>query len=209
MVTVLALAVFAVLAVAVETGRTQALDNRVRQAVHEQLSPDLAPAMRFLSLFAEPLVLIPLSAAAVAALLALGWKHGATQFAIVMSGGFVLDMALKLAFHRPRPPVSFFATPMPHSYGFPSGHALYAACFFGLLAALAAPRVANRWGRAAIWLAAAALALAIGFSRLYLGVHYPSDVLAGYAAGVIWTGAVFLRQYGACRMTTASVSSWS
>lgn len=189
-VTALALVLFAVLAAAVATGRTLALDNRVRLAVHEHVSPDLAAAMRFLSLFAEPLVLIALSAAAVAALLALGWKRGAAEFAIVMSSGYLADTVLKLAFHRPRPPASFFATPMPDSYSFPSGHALFSVCFFGVLAALAARRVRNRWSRAAIWLAAAALALAIGFSRIYLGVHYPSDVLAGYAAGTVWAAAV-------------------
>jgi undecaprenyl-diphosphatase len=63
---------------------------------------------------------------------------------------------------------------------------MLSAGLFGIIAALVAPRLHSRAGQVAIWMAAAALALAIGLSRIYLGVHYPSDVIAGYAAAVVW-----------------------
>ena len=59
-----------------------------------------------------------------------------------------------------------------------------------MAAAILTRRIRSRAGKAVVWAAAALLPLAIGTSRIYLGVHYPSDVLAGYAAAVVWIGVV-------------------
>lgn len=178
------------LAAAVSTGHTAALDQCLRMAVHAHSAPPLTALLRFLSRFAETGVLIGLSIVATAALAAFRSKFAALRFAITMLGGFALDIGLKNAFHRPRPPVSFFATPFPASYSLPSGHALFAACYFGTLALLVAPRLRARAARIAFWSAALLLSFGIGFSRIYLGVHYPTDVLAGFAAGTVWVGAL-------------------
>jgi undecaprenyl-diphosphatase len=185
------------LAAAVSTGYTAALDQSIRVAVHTHSSPALTAAFRFLTLFGETQVLFALSLAATAVLALLRWKFAALWFAISMLGAYALDMALKNSFGRPRPPVSFFGTPFPESHSFPSGHALSAVCWFGALALLIAPRLRPRAARIALWSGAALLAFAIGFSRIYLGVHYPTDVLAGFAAGVVWLGALalFLGEY--------------
>jgi undecaprenyl-diphosphatase len=95
---------------------------------------------------------------------------------------------LKLAFHRPRP-VAFFGS-TPSSYSFPSGHALGSFCFYGILAAILATRVRGRGAKFCVWMAAVLLVAMIGVSRIYLGVHYPSDVIAGYCAGAVWVGAI-------------------
>jgi undecaprenyl-diphosphatase len=108
--------------------------------------------------------------------------------AITMLGVAVLDVALKLAFHRPRPVAFFGATP--NSYSFPSGHALGSLCFYGILAAILASLARGRGTKLCIWIAAVLLAGMIGLSRIYLGVHYPSDVIAGYCAAIVWVGAV-------------------
>jgi undecaprenyl-diphosphatase len=181
----------------VVAGRTQAFDDQVRLTVHAHSSAELTGALRFLTNFGEAPVLIALSGAATAALVWLRRKRAALLFAITMVAGFLLDMSLKLAFHRARPPASFFGMPMPDSYSFPSGHALFSVCFFGTLALLVSARVRNRPVRVAVWLAAALLAGSIGFSRIYLGVHYPADVLAGYAVGAVSVSmaAAFLREY--------------
>jgi undecaprenyl-diphosphatase len=88
--------------------------------------------------------------------------------------------------------VPFFGTEAPHSYSFPSGHALFSICFFGVVAALVAARLPSIAARAAVWTVAVAIAFLIGLSRVYLGVHYPSDVIGGYAAAVAWASAVAL-----------------
>ncbi|MCL5745650.1 MAG: phosphatase PAP2 family protein, partial [Acidobacteria bacterium] len=71
-----------------------------------------------------------------------------------------------------------------------SGHALFALCLYGILASLTAGRTPRVGVRVVIWMFAVILIAAIGFSRIYLGAHYPTDVIAGYAAGFIWVVAV-------------------
>jgi undecaprenyl-diphosphatase len=113
-------------------------------------------------------------------LLYLGWRRSAVFVIFAMAGAFVLEVTLKLAFHRPRP-TPFFG-PQPSSYSFPSGHALASFCFYGVLAGVVNSRVRHQDLRAPIWIASALLVAVIGFSRIYLGVHHPTDVMAGYAA---------------------------
>jgi undecaprenyl-diphosphatase len=101
-------------------------------------------------------------------------------------GGKALQYVLKNTVHRSRP--QYGATYLNgHSYSFPSGHTMSATVCYLLLAYLIASRVNARSRRR--WLAfgiAAAIVVAVGLSRLYLGVHYPSDVLGGVAASVAW-----------------------
>jgi membrane-associated phospholipid phosphatase len=181
-----ALGLFAWLAEQVLDGGTIAFDQHIRLFLHQQASPSLTAAMRFFTDFGSPAGILALSAGALAGLWLSRWKRGIVLFLITMAGAGVLDAVLKTVFHRPRPPVSYFATPIPGTYGFPSGHALFFLCFFGVLAALATSRIHNLAVRIAIWFVACGLTGMIGLSRIYLGVHYPSDVLAGYAAGTVW-----------------------
>ena len=114
-------------------------------------------------------------------------------------GAALLDRVLKAVIHRDRPE---FGTPFlhGHSYSFPSGHAFGSIVAYGLLAFLLITffhpaRNARRLIQGII----AALILAIGISRIYLGVHYPSDVIGGFAAGIAWlsiclTGIRFARE---------------
>lgn len=103
-------------------------------------------------------------------------------------GNAVLNTALKLAFARPRPEVFPYRIPGvgESASSFPSGHAMSAVVIYGTLAYLVTRLEPTRRLRRATLAFAAALVLAIGASRLYLGVHYPSDVLAGYVAGFAW-----------------------
>lgn len=100
-------------------------------------------------------------------------------------GGMLLNVLLKVAFHRHRPtfddPIQILTT-----YSFPSGHALAATLFYGTIAAFLSARFPQWPRRLSIFFAAAFLISLVAFSRIYLGVHYLSDVLGGITAGLAW-----------------------
>jgi membrane-associated phospholipid phosphatase len=97
----------------------------------------------------------------------------------------ILTLGLKLGFERERP---FFSDPLAteSSYSFPSGHASVSLAVYGTLGYIAARHLTTRRAQLASLGAAAVLVLLIGFSRLYLGVHFLSDVIAGFSIGIAW-----------------------
>jgi len=80
----------------------------------------------------------------------------------------------------------FFDLTPPETYSFPSGHSLMSACFFGACAAIWTARIKSKRARTIVWIVCASMFLLIGFSRIYLGVHHTTDVIAGFAAALIW-----------------------
>ena len=104
--------------------------------------------------------------------------------AICLAGAGLLSFLLKNTFQRLRPDTFFLVTET--SFSFPSGHALATMCFYGMLAFFIM-RETSSWPLR-LWVATLTLflSLAIGISRIYLGVHYPTDVVAGYAVGFMW-----------------------
>ena len=131
-------------------------------------------------------------------------------FFLVIStiGDMILTTALKIFNHQPRPHLFHSpGYPVPSSYSFPSGHATMAVGFWGLMCVLAAMelRASRRRGLIAL---GAILALLIGFSRVYLGVHYPGDVLGGYLLATSWAAAVgtFLMLWHSLRKVSSGKS---
>ena len=183
-----ALLLFAWLAEKVARGTTIAFDGAVRAGIHRHASPGLTQLMRLVSELGSPVPLILLCTLTCVALLVVHSQRAVLFVVVTMLGSVLLDATLKLTFHRQRP-IPFFGTLAPHSYSFPSGHALILACYFGIVAAFATARIRSRAVRILIWIAAAVLAGMVGYSRIYLGVHYPSDVIGGYAAAIIWVTA--------------------
>lgn len=135
------------------------------------------------------IVLGSLVLAAVMILWYRGWRPAAVLLVVTMAGAAVLVEVLKVSIHRARP-VPYFGIIAPHSFSYPSGHALFSFAFFATLAALATARIRALWARIIIWALAVALIGLIGLSRIYLGVHYPTDVIAGYVTAFIWVMAV-------------------
>jgi membrane-associated phospholipid phosphatase len=167
---------------------TSRFDDRIRSLVHQHASPLFTVIMRFVTNLGDwPVILF-----GTIVLLFIFWyrKDGdhVRLLLVTMLGAGILDGVLKLAFHRPRPNPFFVAKPS--TYSFPSGHALISLCFYGLIAGMLSLRLHKHWQRVAVWGAAGLTVGLIGLSRIYLGVHWPSDVLAGYAAALIWMGAV-------------------
>jgi undecaprenyl-diphosphatase len=186
-IAVLAIFLFAWLAETVAEQHTLEFDSSVRAAVHACASPRLTQFMFAISFMGSG-GLIASALLAFALFRHFQWRRAAIWMVVTLAGALVLDLTLKFAVHRPRP-VPFFG-PIPHTYSFPSGHSLFSFCFYGVLAGLLAGRVRSISLRLLIWFVSALLVLAIGLSRIYLGVHYPSDVIAGYLAGTIWAATM-------------------
>ncbi len=184
-----ALLLFATLATQVASGQSLAFDQSIRDAVRGSGSPAITTAMRVLAILGQPLAVFALSIAAAVMFYRAGWRRGAMLLSVTVTGAVLLSAALKMAFQRARPEAFFHDAAS--GYSFPSGHALVSAAMLAGIAMLAATRIQNSRARAAVWLVALAAIAAIGFSRIYLGVHYPSDVLAGYAVAAIWVWSVF------------------
>jgi len=169
-------------------GDTQKFDTFLRDAVHRHAAPGLTRIMQGFSFLGSVAVVTALCVLAIAVSVYFRQARTAALLAVTMAGMAALEVALKLAFHRPRP-VAYFG-PTPTTYSFPSGHAMGSVCFYGVLAAILAARASGRGAKWCIWTGAVLLIGMIGFSRIYLGVHYPSDVIAGYCAGAVWASAI-------------------
>jgi undecaprenyl-diphosphatase len=189
-----ALALFALLARGVAAGTTRAIDEAVLRWAASR-SADWLDALALVGAVLG-------SGTAAWAVLIVGtvvlWRRRQPYSVLLLwaalLGARLLNAELKLLFRRPRPAPGggemeilgrHFA--FPTSPSFPSGHALTSVVVFGTLAYLVARLEPGRRQRRQTMAAAAGLILLIGLSRVYLRVHYPSDVLAGYLAGAVWT----------------------
>ena len=114
-------------------------------------------------------------------------RYSAILLLVANAGGIVLNNVLKAAYDRPRPQVfEWVSQPYGGSSSFPSGHAMSAAIVYATVAYLAARLQKHVWQRVLTWLVAAVVIALISVSRLYLGVHYPSDVIGGTIIGLAW-----------------------
>jgi len=175
-------------------------DLRLDDYLHSHATPPLTTFFLVVTALGSLEAMVILGVV-VGALLARGrrWTLLWTWLAAV-AGSALLDWLLKVIFQRPRP---HFAHPLlvAGSYSFPSGHAMESFVAYGMLAYLAVLALRTWEARVGVVCGAALLVVLIGLSRLYLGVHYFSDVIAGYAAGGVWlsaliTGAETIRRGG-------------
>jgi len=185
----LALLLFIWLGLLIRSDAPTAFDLVGRNGLRSLESPALSATMWGASVYGAPGRLTPLGLLAAAVFLARGWRRGALLVIVTLAGAWLLDTGLKLFFARARPE-PFYDYPAPSSYSFPSGHALFSVCFFGGLAVLLTHRLNGRIAQVTVWVVAVIVILLIGSSRVYLGVHYPTDVGGGYAVGLAWVTAV-------------------
>lgn len=182
-----AIFLFAWIAEEVMEDHTRRFDTAVRGWVHQFSAPWLTQAAKAASFIGAD-VLVATFIICLIVFAFLRWRRAALWLTITMAGGLVLNLSLKYAFHRQRP--TPFFVPLPHTYSFPSGHALFSVCFYGVLAGLLSDRIKSLPVRICIWAIAIVLIAAIGLSRIYLGVHYPTDVLGGYLAATVWVSSM-------------------
>jgi len=102
---------------------------------------------------------------------------------VVALGSITLNLVLKQVYHRPRPLLPLVSA---SGLSFPSGHAMISASFYGLLIYLVQTHVQRPWLRWLLMASLVVLILLIGLTRIYLRVHYATDVLAGFTAGLVW-----------------------
>jgi undecaprenyl-diphosphatase len=186
----LALLLFVWLGLQIRSGAPTPFDIAGRSGLRSLESPAMSAIMWGASVYGAPGRLSPLVLIAAAVFLVRGWRRGALLVVVTIAGAWLLDIGLKLLFARARPEPFYDYYPAPSSYSFPSGHALFSVCFFGGLAVLLTHRLNNRVAQVTVWLLASVIILLIGSSRVYLGVHYPTDVVGGYAVGLAWVTAV-------------------
>ncbi len=144
--------------------------------------------MRFFTALGYYWVVLPLLAVATLGLYLVNWRLSAVVLLVSTAGGVVLTTVLKALFRRARPEL-FDSGYTASFYSFPSGHATVAVGFYGALTLMLAYHLRGAPRRAVV-VVGTAVVLLIGFSRLYLGVHYPTDVLAGYLAAPLWLVSV-------------------
>lgn len=166
-------------------GDSRQFDEFTRAAVHQLASPLLTTIMRGFSFIGSTLALGVATTIVIVQLALKKRGREAKLLAITMVGAGLLNTTLKLAFKRARP-VPFFDLTPPETYSFPSGHSLSSAVFFGALAAILTARIKSRRMRMIVWTVATVMFVSIGFSRIYLGVHHTTDVIAGFAGALIW-----------------------
>ena len=201
----LALWGFAQIADEVLEQETNTIDRSILLTLARLHTPLLDRVMVGITFLGEPSFLLIICLGVGSWLLYRRQRSAATTLAIAGIGAIGLNFLLKNLFARTRPLLWQRIVDVTN-YSFPSGHAMISLVIYGMLGYLLATRF-KRWWRS-IFTVTILLIAAIGFSRLYLGVHWPTDVLAGYAAGLVWLVACILslevwRERGAAR----SVSS--
>lgn len=154
-------------------------------------SSSMTQLMKFISDLGSAPVLIVI--AVIAAWLLFDKKEhswDAGVLIVALSGASFMNWMLKLGFHRDRPVGPSLAQAL--GYSFPSGHAMVSLVFYGMIIYLILVNFRRGIGVYVMTILLAVLIISIGISRIYLGVHYPSDVIAGYAAGGFWLSGCIL-----------------
>jgi undecaprenyl-diphosphatase len=176
---------FSELAEHVRAGTTQPFDDAVMRWIASHQYPGVQSAMLEITALGTGTVVAMIVFIAGLFLWLNQHKHSAILLIVATLGGMVLDGLLKIGFDRPRPQIFKWGT-YAVSSSFPSGHAMSSVIVYGTVAYLAARLQRNLASRVATMVFAAFIIVLICSSRLYLGVHFPSDVLAGVIIGLAW-----------------------
>lgn len=157
-------------------------------AAHE--SPRITQILEFVTYFASKRFLLTVPPTLIIFFLFFKkWRWFSAYILAATMGSFMLNQYLKNNFGRMRPETAFYHQ---SGFSFPSGHAMIGVAFYGILAYLVWKNVRNFWLRWSLILALIFWELIIAYSRIYLNVHYATDVLAGLSAGIFWCALVIV-----------------
>ena len=189
---------FVAVAWLVSSGATEALDrsimllSRTPGDLDDALGPDWFEEMLAeITALGGYTILVIVSGVVLGALLLQGERRAAAFLAVSLVGGSIVSSGLKALFARPRPDLVEHLD-RTFTSSFPSAHAMVSTLAYVTLAAVCIRFLRRSRTRVFALATAVLLAIAIGASRVYLGVHWPSDVVAGWLAGAAWAGAAWL-----------------
>lgn len=184
-ISVISLAAFASMATLIEAHKIVQFDSTIISSVQGLESPDLTAIMKFFTFIGSTKIVVILSILIIYFLYkVLHHRLELILFIAVIAGTPIINSILKSIFHRARP--EFHRLIEIGGYSFPSGHAMNAFSVYGILAFLLWRHIATRTGRTLLIIFSIFMILMIGISRIYLGVHYPSDIIGGYFASGFW-----------------------
>ena len=164
-----------------------AFDASLSAAVRAVRTPALVEAAKVVTRAGDSVSVILMTAIAAVVLFVLGRKHEAVFVVATVGGGWLLGRVIQELVHRMRP-TNVNLIPLPHEFSFPSGHSLATVLLFGALSFIALGEIRRPWLRYGLVAVFALLAIAVGMSRVYLGVHWLGDVIGAWLLG----GAVLL-----------------
>jgi undecaprenyl-diphosphatase len=168
-------------------------DVHVTHEVQEVNVEGTSTIVSTLNLLGQGPILIAIAAAVAALLIAAGRRRDAYFAIIPVTVAQIANVALKLLFSSPRPTGDYVAVSDPASgFGFPSGHTMTTVVFVGSLAYVLLRDSDCRWRRSGVVTFAVLVALAMGFSRIYVGAHWPSDVLGAYFWGAAFVSLAII-----------------
>jgi undecaprenyl-diphosphatase len=175
--------------------RVHGFDLEVQARVHGWATPGLTGVMKALTFLGSIRIFIPTLVVSLVVFLVTGPKVAGRRvvrkrqvtaiFGLAVGGALVLNEFLKNYFHRARPVVPW-SIGDEKTFSFPSGHSLFSMVLYGLIAYMVLERKSPAWHKVVVTAAAGAMTAGIGVSRIYLGMHWPTDVLAGWTTGFVW-----------------------
>lgn len=184
-ISVISLAAFVLMATLIEAHKIVQFDSTIINLVQGIESPALTAIMKFFTFIGSTKIVVILSILIIYFLYkVLYHRLELILFIAVIAGTPIINFILKSIFHRARP--EFHRLIEIGGYSFPSGHAMNAFSVYGILAFLLWRHIATRTGRTLLIIFSIIMILMIGISRIYLGVHYPSDIIGGYFASGFW-----------------------
>jgi undecaprenyl-diphosphatase len=185
-VCIAAVVLFASVAALVARGATERFDRAVLLALDGISRPWLDGAALEITSLGSAYVTSVILVIATALLWQTRHRYSAVLLWIALAGGWVLNWLLKSLFARPRPELVEWRVPYAGQTSYPSGHAMSAMVFYGTLAYLVTRLEPTRALRRLTTAVFGGVILLVGLSRVYLGVHYPSDVVGGFLVGLAW-----------------------
>ena len=207
MISLVSLIGFSCIAILMNRQKLSQFDQELISSIQGFESPALTLVMKFFTLIGSfPSVFVIALSASLFLYYVLKHRMELILFGSVVIGTPIINQILKQFFHRARPDLHRLIEI--GGYSFPSGHAMNAFAVYGIITFLLWRHIPSRLGRTILILISSGFIFMIGTSRIYLGVHYPSDIIGGYFASGFWLSLAiwFFQRYKEKRSKRKSVS---